>query len=88
MVHDVLPTEYFLLQSLAPTFSVLLGEINVLTVCDHTLFANSYKYDFANLNFNKNPMALNSYNTTSWSAAGIWTPSKKLVVAAGGSSAF
>jgi porin len=83
LVHDVLPTEYFLLQSLAPKFSVLLGKINVLTVCDHTLFANSYKYDFANLNFNKNPMALNFYNTTSWSAVGIWTPSKKLVVAAG-----
>ena len=81
--HDVLPTEYFLLQSVAPKFSVLLGKINVLTVCDHTLFGNSYKYDFANLNFNKNPMALNFYNTTSWSAVGIWTPSKKLLVAAG-----
>jgi hypothetical protein len=26
-------------------------------------FGNTYKYDFANLNFNKNPMALNFYNT-------------------------
>ena len=82
-VHDVLPTEYFLFQSLAPKFSLLLGKINVLTVCDQTLFGNSYKYDFANLNFNKNPMALNFYNTTSWSAVGVWTPSKKLLVAAG-----
>ncbi|HEX8896005.1 MAG TPA: carbohydrate porin [Terriglobales bacterium] len=81
--HDVLPTEYFLLQSVAPKFSVLLGKINVLTICDQTLFGNSYKYDFANLNFNKNPMALNFYNTTSWSAVGIWTASKKLLVAAG-----
>ena len=81
--HDVLPTEYFLLQSVTPKFSVLLGKINVLTVCDQTLFANSYKYDFANLNFHKNPMALNFYNTTTWSAVGVWTPSKKLLIAAG-----
>jgi porin len=82
-VHDVLPTEYFLLQSVAPKFSVMLGKINVLTVCDHTLFSNSYKYDFANFNFNKNPMAVNFYNTTSWAALAAWTPSKKLLVAAG-----
>jgi hypothetical protein len=82
-VHDVLPTEYFLLQSLAPKFSMLLGKINVLTVCDQTLFGNRYKFDFANLNFNKNPMALNFYNTTSLSAVGVWTPSRKLLVAAG-----
>jgi len=81
--HDVLPTEYFLLQSVAPKFSLLLGKINVLTVCDQTSFANSYKYDFANLNFHKNPMALNFYNTTTWSAIGVWTPSNKLLVAAG-----
>jgi porin len=81
--HDVLPTEYFLLQSVTPHFSVLLGKIDVLTICDHTLFGNTYKYDFANLNFNKNPMALNFYNTTSWSALGVWTPSKQLLVAAG-----
>ena len=81
--HDVLPTEYFLLQSLAPKFSVLLGKIDVLTICDQTLFGNSYKFDFANLNFNKNPMALNFYNTTSLSAVGVWTPSRKLLVAGG-----
>ena len=82
-VHEVLPTEYFLLQSLTPKFSMLLGKIDVLTVCDQTLFGNSYKFDFANLNFNKNPMALNFYNTTSLSAVGVWTPSRKLLVAAG-----
>ena len=82
-VHDVLPTEYFLLQSLAPKFSVLLGKIDVLTICDQTLFGNTYKFDFANLNFNKNPMALNFYNTTSLSGVGVWTPSRKLLAAAG-----
>ena len=82
-VHDVLPTEYFLLQSLTPQVSVLVGRINVLTMCDQTLFGNSYQYDFANLNFNKNPMALNFYNTTSLAAGGVWTPSQKLVVFGG-----
>jgi hypothetical protein len=82
-VHDVLPAKYFLLQSLTSKFSVLLGRIEVLTMCDQTLFANSSKYDFANLNFNKNPMALNFYNTTSLSAIGVWTPSPKLVVFGG-----
>jgi len=82
-VHDVLPTEYFLFQSLTPKFSVILGKVNVLTHADQTFFGNSYKYDFANLNFNKNPMALNFYNTTSWAAVGVWTPSKWLTTAAG-----
>src|SRR6185503_3844962 len=82
-VHDVLPTEYFLFQSLTPKFAVLLGKTNVLTHADQTLFGNSYKHYFANLNFNKIPMALNFYNTTSLAALGVWTPSKRLTVAAG-----
>ena len=45
--------------------------------------AGSYKYFFANLNFNKIPMALNFYNTTALSAVGFWMPSKRLTVAAG-----
>ena len=82
-VHNVLPTEYFLLQSLTPKFAVILGKANVLTHADQTLFGNSYKYDFANLNFNKNPMALNFYNTSSLAAIGIWTPSQRVTVSAG-----
>jgi porin len=82
-VHDVLPTEYFLFQSLTPKFSVILGKVNVLTHADQTFFGNTYKYDFANLNFNKNPMALNFYNTTSWAGIGVWTPSKWLTASAG-----
>jgi porin len=82
-VHDVLPTEFFLLQSLTPKFAVILGKANVLTHADQTFFGNSYKYDFANLNFNKNPMALNFYNTYALAAIGIWTPSKWLTAVAG-----
>src|SRR5882724_4486630 len=82
-VHDALPTEYFLFQSLTPKFAVVLGKTNVLKHADQTLFGNSYRYGFANLNFNKNPMALNFYNTTSLAAVGLWMPSKRLTVHAG-----
>jgi porin len=82
-VHDVLPTEYFLFQSLTPSFAVVLGRNNVLKHADQTLFGNSYRYYFVNLNFNKIPMALNFFNTTSLAAVGVWTPSKRLTVAGG-----
>ena len=82
-VHNVFPTEYFLFQALTPKFAVLLGKVNVLSHADQTFFGNSYKYGFANLSFNKNPMALNFYNTTSLTAVGIWMPSKRVTVAAG-----
>jgi porin len=82
-VHDVLPSEYFLLQSLTPKFSVILGKANVLTHADQTFFGNNYKYYFANLNFNKNPMALNFYNTNSLAAIGIWTLSQRVTVVGG-----
>jgi porin len=82
-VHDVLPTEYFLLQALTPKFAVILGKANVLTHADQTFFGDNSKYYFANLNFNKNPMALNFYNTYALAAIGIWTPSKWLTAVAG-----
>ncbi len=81
--NDFLPTEYFLVQSLRPKFSVILGKINVLNICDRTLFGNSYKDTFANVNFRKNPMALNFYNTTALAAVGVWTPTKWVAIAGG-----
>src|SRR6185312_7106110 len=83
LVDDVLPTEYFLFQSLTPKFAVVLGKTNVLKHADQTLFGNSYKDDFANLNFNKIPMAPNFFNTTSLAAVGLWMPSKRVTVAGG-----
>jgi porin len=74
--HEFLPTEYFVLLALTPKFSMLLGKINVLYICDQTLFGDSYKFYFANLNFNKNPMALTFFNTTSWGAAGLYRLSR------------
>jgi porin len=82
-VHNVLPTEYFLAQALTPKFTVILGKLNVLNLADPTFFGNSYKYYFANLNFTKNPMALNFYNSTSLAAVGVWAPSKRLTIGAG-----
>src|SRR6266403_2212623 len=81
--NDFLPTEYFLVQSLRPKFSVILGKINVLNICDQTLFGHSYKDTFANVNFRKNPMALNFYNTTALAAVGVWTPNKWVAIAGG-----
>ena len=66
-----------------PKFAVVFGKTNVLKHADQTLFGNSYKYYFANLNFNKIPMALNFYNTTSLAAIGLWMPTKRLTVAFG-----
>ncbi len=81
--NDTLPTEYFLVQSLNPTFSVLLGKLAILTIADQTMFGNSFKYYFANLNLNKNPMALNFYNTTTLAALGVWTPANWVTLAGG-----
>ena len=81
--NDTLPTEYYLTQSLDPKFSLLLGKLNVLYLADQTLFGDSYKYYFANFNFNKNPIALNFFNTTSLAAVGVWTPTDWVTIAGG-----
>jgi len=83
LTRDVLPTEYFLLQSLGMRFAVMLGKITVLTICDQTLFGDSFKYYFANFNFNKNPQALNFYNPTSLTAVGVLKPNNWVTLAAG-----
>jgi porin len=81
--NDTFPSEYFLVQSLSKQFSVVLGKINVIYLPDHTLFGDSYKYYFANFNFNENPMATNFYNPTAWAALGVYTPTNWLTIAGG-----
>src|SRR6266498_2653778 len=81
--RDVYPTEYFLVQALTPKFSLLLGKLTIVNIADQTLFGDSAKYYFANLNFNKNPIALTFYNTHTIAAAGVWTPAKWLTIAGG-----
>src|SRR5207249_7039178 len=70
-------------QALTPKFSLLLGKLAILDIADQTLFGDSAKYYFANLNFNKHPIALTFYTTHTIAAAGVWTPTKWLTIAAG-----
>jgi hypothetical protein len=81
--RDIYPTEYFLVQALTPKFSLLFGKLAIVDIADQTLFGDSAKYYFANLNFNKNPIALTFYNTDTIAAAGVWTPTKWLTIAGG-----
>ena len=81
--NDVLPAQFFLTQSLTKEVSVLVGKIAVVYLPDQTLFGDSYKYYFANFNFNKSPAALNFYNAVSWAALGVWAPSPQFVVYGG-----
>ena len=81
--RNAYPTEYFLVQALTPRVSVLLGKLTFLNIADQTLFGDSYKYYFANFNFNKDPIALSFYNTTTLALAGLWTPAEWLTIGAG-----
>jgi porin len=81
--NDVLPTQFFLSQSLTKEVSILIGKVAVVYIPDQTLFGDSYKYDFANFNFNKNPVAPNFIDADSWAAVGVWAPSPQFVVAGG-----
>lgn len=81
--HDTYPAEMFLVQGLSKQVSVVLGRISDIYIPDQTTFGDSYKYYFANFNFNKNPMTAGFYQPTAWSALGIWAPSRRLVLAGG-----
>jgi porin len=81
--HHTYPSEYFLVQALSDKFSVVLGKISDVFIPDQTLFGNSYKYYFANFNFNKNPMTTNHYHPTALAALGVWVPTKELAIGAG-----
>jgi len=80
LTHDVLPTEYYLFQSFGPRFSLVLGRILILTTFDQTIFGDSYRYYFANFNFNKTPQAPNLANPTALAAVGVWTPTHWLTL--------
>jgi porin len=81
--NDVLPAQFFLTQSLTKEVSILVGKVAVVYLADQTLFGDSYKYDFANFNFNKTPIALDFFNAVSWAALGVWAPSPQFVVYGG-----
>ncbi len=79
----ILPSEYFLVQALSEKTSFIVGKISDLFIPDQTLFAESYKFYFANFALNKNPITTNFYNPTAWAALGVWAPSKSLAFAGG-----
>ena len=62
--HETNLSEYFLVQALSKTTSVVLGKISDVFIPDQTMIGDSYKYYFANFNFNKNPMTTNFYHPT------------------------
>ena len=80
---DFLPSEYFLVQPLSKQFSIVAGKTSNIFIPDQTMIGNSYKYYFANFNFNKNAMTPNFYNPTSLAALAIWAPSTAFAVAGG-----
>src|SRR5260370_15928239 len=80
LTDDGLPTEYFLIQSLSPKFSLVLENINILATFHQTLFGDSYKYYFANFNFNKTPQAPNLANPTALGAVALWTPTHSVTL--------
>lgn len=81
--HNVFPSEYFLVQALSPKFSLMVGKISDVFIPDQTLFGNSFKYDFANFNFLKNPMTTNFYNPTALAGLLVWAPNKSVAVGGG-----
>lgn len=80
---NIYPSEYFIAQALTPQFSVVVGKISDIFVPDQTLFGDSFKTDFANFNFLKNPMTLNFYKPTALSALVLWTPKKSVAIGGG-----
>ena len=77
------PSEYFLLQALSPKFFLVLAPHQRRLYPDETLMGNSYKYYFANFNFNKNPMTVNFYHPTANAALAAWLPTPWLTLAGG-----
>jgi porin len=78
-----LPSEYYLVQGLSEHTSFIVGKISDVYIPDQTLFGDSYKFYFANFNFNKNPITTNFYNPTAWAVLGVWAPSTQLAFAGG-----
>lgn len=81
--NDTLPTEYYLVQAITQQWSVVLGKISTVFLPDETLFGDSYKYYFANFNFNKNPQTTNFYTNTSLAALAVFAATPKLIIAGG-----
>lgn len=83
LYHNTEATEYYIAQALSKHFSLVVGKISDIFIPDQTMIGNSYKYYFANFNFNKNPMTVNFYNPSALAALAAWTPTDKFGLAGG-----
>jgi porin len=81
--HDILPSEYYLVQAVTPKVSIVLGKISALFIPDQSLFGDRFRFYFANFNFNLNPITVNFYNPTALAALGVWTPTKSFALFGG-----
>jgi porin len=81
--HNTYPSEYLLVQALTEHVSVVFGKINAMFLTDQTLFGDSYKYDFANFNFLKNPVTADFFKPTAVAALAAWTPAKSITIRGG-----
>jgi porin len=83
LANDTLPTEFYLVQSVTKELFVVVGRISTIFIPDQTLFGDSYKYYFANFNFNLNPMTTNSFGPVALTSKVTWVPNKSFAVVAG-----
>lgn len=72
-INSVLPTEYFLVQALSKRARLVVGKIGTVLLPDQTAFGDSFKYHFANFNFNKNPITTNFFHPSSLGVLGVWS---------------
>ncbi|HHP7231822.1 MAG TPA: carbohydrate porin [Xenococcaceae cyanobacterium] len=74
----ILPTEYYLLQALAPNLQVILGKTNTVGAGDANVFAGDYRYQFQNTGLVLNPMLGTYVPVSTWVAALSWQPTSSL----------
>jgi hypothetical protein len=80
---QVQASEYYITQALSPRFGLIVGKTSNLFIPDQTAFANSYRYHFANFNFNKNAMTPNFYHPISWSVLAAWRMTDHIALGGG-----
>lgn len=76
--NDIELTEYFLTQAIGKEFLLLAGRVGGLYGPDRTLFGDQWFSNFANFNFNENPLYGEFYTPTPYTVYGVWTPVKQL----------
>ena len=76
-------SEYYLVQSLSPEFSLWIGQMNGAGLIDGNQFANSEKHQFMNTALVDNPVVGPFAHYTAFTAAAVWLPTTEHVFIAG-----